>query len=182
MPSSARAVEELLDQAQLAVAADERRLEAGRLLRAAARRERRGARASSAQRLRLALQLVLARRLVGDRGLGRAPRRLADEHRPGLGGGLDARGGVDEVARDHALALGAERDRRLAGEHARRARASVGVELRHGGDEVERRPDGALGVVLVRDRRAPDRHHGVADELLDRAAVAASISRRQVSK
>ena len=46
------------------------------------------------------------------------------------------------------------------------------VELRDGGDEVERRADGALGVVLVRDRRAPDGHHRVADELLDRAAVA----------
>ena len=34
----------------------------------------------------------------------------------------------------------------------------------------ERRPDRPLGVVLVRDRRAEDRHHRVADELLDRAA------------
>ena len=38
--------------------------------------------------------------------------------------------------------------------------------------EVERGADGALGIVLVRHRRAPDRHHGVADELLDHAAVA----------
>ena len=40
-------------------------------------------------------------------------------------------------------------------------------------DEVERGPDRPLGVVLVSDRGAPHRHHGVADELLDRAAVAA---------
>ena len=40
-------------------------------------------------------------------------------------------------------------------------------------DELERRPDGPLGVVLVGGRRAPDGHHRVADELLDRAAVAA---------
>ena len=35
----------------------------------------------------------------------------------------------------------------------------------------ERRADRTLGVVLVRDRRAEDGHHRVADELLDRAAV-----------
>ena len=40
-------------------------------------------------------------------------------------------------------------------------------------DQVERGTDCAFGVVVVRDRRAPDGHHRVADELLDRAAVAA---------
>ena len=35
----------------------------------------------------------------------------------------------------------------------------------------ERRADRALGIVLVRRRRAEERHHRVADELLDRAAV-----------
>ena len=39
----------------------------------------------------------------------------------------------------------------------------------------ERRADGALGIVLVRDRRAEERHHRVADELLDRAAVALEL-------
>ena len=34
----------------------------------------------------------------------------------------------------------------------------------------------ALGIVLVRDRRAEDRHHGVADELLDRAAEALDLA------
>ncbi len=95
---------------------------------------------------------------------------------PGVRGRLDPRGGVDEVAGDHALALGAERHRRLAGEDARPAPAArgsdLGAERGDGGDEVERRPHGPLGVVLLRDRRPPDRHHGVADELLDRAAVA----------
>ena len=38
-------------------------------------------------------------------------------------------------------------------------------------DQIERGPHGALGVVLVRHRRPPDRHHRVADELLHRAAV-----------
>ena len=35
----------------------------------------------------------------------------------------------------------------------------------------ERRAHRPLGIVLVRDRRAEDGHDGVADELLDRAAV-----------
>ena len=41
-----------------------------------------------------------------------------------------------------------------------------------GRDELEAGPHGPLGVVLLRDRGAPDRHDGVADELLDDAAVA----------
>ena len=41
-----------------------------------------------------------------------------------------------------------------------------------GRDELEAGPDGPLGVVLLGDRRAPDRHDGVADELLDDAPVA----------
>ena len=94
---------------------------------------------------------------------------------PGLGDRLHARGGVDEVAGDHALALGADRDRGLAGEHAGAGAELRGADLvaerRDGGDEVERGAHGALGVVLGRRRRAPDGHHRVADELLDRAAV-----------
>ena len=45
------------------------------------------------------------------------------------------------------------------------------AERRHGSDEVECRANGPLGIVLGRGRRAPHRHHRVADELLDRAAV-----------
>ena len=53
------------------------------------------------------------------------------------------------------------------------ARAWIaGTERADAVDQVERGADGALGVVLVRDRRAPDGHDRVADELLDRAAVA----------
>ena len=109
--------------------------------------------------------------LVGDRCVARAAGRVADQHRSRLGRRLDAGGGVDEVAGDHALALGAERDRGLAGEHPG-AHANVGAEPLDRRDELERRPDAALGVVLLRDGRAPERHHRVADELLDPAAVA----------
>ena len=46
------------------------------------------------------------------------------------------------------------------------------AECRDHVDEVEARADRPLGVVLVGDRGAPHRHHGIADELLDDAAVA----------
>ena len=51
---------------------------------------------------------------------------------------------------------------------ARSSGSSSGIAAR----EVERGPDGALGVVLLSDRNAPDRHHRVADELLDDPPVA----------
>ena len=100
---------------------------------------------------------------------------------PGSAVALDPRRGVDEVARDHALPLGTERDRDLAGQDAGPG-GERGIELGDGGDEVERRAHRTLGVVLVRDGRAPDGHHRVADELLDRAAVPFDQPLRQVSK
>ena len=88
LPLLGRAWKQLLDQPQLAVAADERRLEARRLQRAAPPETTRE-RAPERDRLGLALQLVIAGVLVGDRRLGRPSRRLADEDGAGLGGRLD---------------------------------------------------------------------------------------------
>ena len=102
----------------------------------------------------LALQLVRAGVLVDDRRLGRPPGRLADEHLARLGPRLDPRGGVDDVAGDHPLALGADRHRRLAGHHAgpgaQVGDANLVAERGHRGDQVERGPHGPLGVVLGR--------------------------------
>jgi len=39
----------------------------------------------------------------------------------------------------------------------------------------ERRADGPLRIVLMRRRRTEERHHRVADELLDRAPVALEL-------
>ena len=78
---------------------------------------------------------------------------------------------VDEVARDHALVRRAEGDGRLAGQDAG-ARLDRRPQGPDGVDELESGPDRALGVVLVGRRRAPHGHDRVADELLDRAAVA----------
>ena len=55
---------------------------------------------------------------------------------------------------------------------ARLGDAEVRADRRHRVDQLEARAHRALGVVLVRGRDAPDRHHRVADELLDGAAVA----------
>ena len=117
LPLVARGVEEILDQAQLSVAADERGLEAGGTSLAPPRRDH-PRRAPERHRLRLALQLVLARVLVGDRRLARTPRPLADENGSRRRFPLDPRGRVDEVAGDHSLALGPYRDGRLARDHA----------------------------------------------------------------
>ena len=90
--------------------------------------------------------------------------------------------GVDDVARRHALALlrpGGERDHRLAGRHADphvQAEGRVGrVQLAQGVSGGYRRAHAALGVVLVRQRGAEERHDGVADELLHGAAVALEL-------
>ena len=167
-------MEEVLDLPKLAVSTDERRFEALRLERAAQSRHD-ALRLPEQRQTLLTLELEGARVLVDDRLLRRAPRRLAHEDRARVCGRLDARGGVDEVAGDHALALCAERDGCLSGEDSR-ARAQLGrahlvAERRDCGHEVERGSNCPLRVVLCCRRRAPHSHHGVADELLDRAAV-----------
>ena len=95
---------------------------------------------------------------------------------PGSAARLHARGRVDEVTGDHALSLGADRHRRLAGDdadtHRQLRRTDLAAERADHLDELESGPHRPLGVVLARDGCAPDGHHCVADELLDGAAVA----------
>ncbi len=167
-------VEQLLDLAQLAVAADERCLEAVRLERATETRDDSLCSPKRGQAL-LALELERARLLVDDRPLRRAARGVAHIDRTRLGDRLHARGRVHEVARDHALTLGAQRHGSFARQHSRTCAELLGAHLlaerRDGGDEVESRPHRPLGIVLGRRGRAPDGHHRVTDELLDRPAV-----------
>ena len=82
----------------------------------------------------------------------------------------------------HALALlgpGVKPHERLAGRdahaHVQLPRVVGVVELRDRVSDGKSGADGALRIVLARSRRAEDRHHGVADELLDRAAVALEL-------
>ena len=85
-------------------------------------------------------------------GRGRGPlRRLADEDGARRRDRLEPAGGVDEVAGDHALVRRAEGDGRLAGQDAGAGLDRRASRARHRVDQVERRPDGPLGVVLVGD-------------------------------
>jgi hypothetical protein len=93
----ARSVEEVLDQAHLSFAPDEGRLEAGGAALTPARRDHAGC-APERHRLGLALQLVIARVLVGDRSVARSSRPLADEN--GSPVAACTRCSVDEVAGD----------------------------------------------------------------------------------
>ena len=167
-------MEEILDLAELTVAADERRLEPCRLERAARPRDD-TQRAMERNEADLPLQLVAARFRVRDRRLGDAPGRVTDEDGAGLGDRLNARGGVDEVAGDHAFAARTDRHGRLTREHPRPSpqlrHADLVAERGDGGHQVEGRPHRALGVVLGRRRRSPHRHHCIPDELLDGSAV-----------
>ena len=108
----------------------------------------------------------------GDGALGRAVGRLVDQDAVGGGGGLQAGCCVDDVAGGHALPrlrARVQRDERLArgdpDPHLEVARFLGPLA------DCKRGTDGALRVVLVRDRRAEERHHRVADELLDGPAV-----------
>ena len=133
-------------------------------------------------RRRLPLRLHGIGRSVLDRSLRGAERRLADQDPVDRSGGLEPRRRVHHVARGHPLAFeGAdtERDERLPRVHADphvevQVRILL-VHLRHRVADRQRGPDGALGVVLVRRRSAEDRHHRVADELLDRPAAALEL-------
>ena len=145
-------------------------LEDSRALRAGDGRDDPG-RLEEPHRLGLALQLVLAGIGVGDRRRGGGPRRLVDVAAPRRGGRLDAGGGVHTVADDETLLGGLGRGG--AAGHDPDARLEVGSVLGavggNGRDELEARSHRALRVVLLCDRGAPDRHDGVADELLDDA-------------
>ncbi len=91
---------------------------------------------------------------------------------------LEPRGEVDRAA-GHERSLSDAADHDLAGVDARPhldAHPPVGreaiVQPREGGAHLVGGPDGAHRVVLVHVGDAEHRHHGVADELLDGAAVA----------
>ena len=132
----------------------------------------------------LPLTDVLAGVLVGDRRRGHLPGDLVDQHRAGLGRRLDARRGVDPVADDQPLARVA-RAPRPARSRRRPAPADPGRRPRSPNTVTASTissagTDGPLGVVLARRRDAPHRHHGVADELLDYAAVAVDDRARRI--
>jgi len=121
-----------------------------------------------------ALGVELARLRVRHRRRGKRVGQVADEDLAGDGGLPDARGRVHglpghqelvAVAAAHDLA-GVQPDAQL--ERGRAAAHGARSDLRA---DRERRANGTLGVILVRDRRAEDGHDLIADEFLDDAAV-----------
>ena len=84
---------------------------------------------------------------------------------PGCGRVLESGGDVDRVAGDESLRCPGHH---LAGHHADPAlEAELGQRVAH----LDGCAHGAQSIVLVHRRHAEDGHHGVADELLDGAAV-----------
>ena len=169
-----RGVEEILDQAQLGGPTDERRLER----RAALGPGNAGNHPQSpeqAQRLRLALDRVLAGVLEGDRRRGDLTRGLVDEQGARLRGCLGPGGDVDPVADHHALARIGQRGDLAgcdAGPRAQLRRVEALAEGGHRVDQLDPGADRPLRIVPTGDRHPPDGHHRVADELVDRASIA----------
>ena len=101
---------------------------------------------------------------------------------PGAAMRLQAAGDVHDVAHRRVVAAGAQRaDQHLAGVDAD-AHAHVDAESSAVAGEralhLQRGPHGALGVVLVGDRRAEQRDDRVADDLVDPAAEGGDVGRR----
>ena len=101
--------------------------------------------------------------------------RLAEQHLVGIGGLLEPRGDVHRVARDQRLARA---DHDLARVRAHPAchphvagRVEVAAELDQRRAHLLGCAHRPQGVVLVQVRQPEDRHHRVADELLNGAAV-----------
>ena len=168
---AAGGVEQVLEQPQLLVAADERRLEPVRRGRGRRARQRRATPATPATGAALPLSScspAASKAMAAD-----AARWVASPTSTVPGGATDC-SRLAVLTRSPATMPWSVAPRVTAASPVRTparacdARAQAG----HRVDELERRADGTLGVVLVRGRRAPDGHHRVADELLDRAAVA----------
>ncbi len=136
---------------------------------------------------RLALQLERLDRLDGH-GVAHQPEgELSDEHLVRACGLLEARRGVDRVAGNEALG-GCRISRHHlpgvdpgpVGEANAVGSLELVVELGECGLGLERGADGAKSIVLVDAWQAEDGHDGVADELLDRRAVAAKDGSHRV--
>ena len=122
--------------------------------------------------LGLALGVQRLDRLGHDRVAHESPGRLADQHATGLGGRLQARGGVHRVADDRRVLAGqdhlAGRDPDPGGETDRQALVQRLEPLVH----LDRRPHRSQSVVLVGKRHAEHGDDRVSDEFLHAAAVA----------
>ena len=164
------------------VAADERRLEAVGSLRPAALGDDPQARHAGTGAA-LPLSTLLAGRLEGDRPL---PRRAGSPRRPARcpGAATDCSRAAVLTRSPATMPWSVAPMVTAASPVSTPARAwtvaGLAPSARTASTSSSAGADGALGVVLVGGRRAPDGHHGVADELLDRAAVALDDLARQL--
>jgi hypothetical protein len=169
-------VEELLDQPQLRVPTDERRLQPVNALRTTDPGQDP---AGSPQRLRngFALQLVPA----GGReahGCFRYPAGAAvDQDCPRFGDGLHPRGGVHGIPGHHPLTERSDRDRNRPRHHTgpsgQPVRSRLLPKLGNSVNQLQRGAHGPLAILFGCQRGSPHRHHRVPDELLHDSAVAA---------
>ena len=162
----------LCQQREVLLATDERRA----VRRLDGPESQRG-RAPGRNRLRFPFQRRRFELLVLHSPSRRAVGCLAHNHRADRRRLLQTRSRVDDISGDDDVALvgtRAEVDDHLARVHADAERereiGALGVELLDRGEDAKRRGNGALGIILVSDRHSEYSHHGVADELLDRAA------------
>ena len=157
---------------QLAVASDHRRTE--RPLRLACHRDQRVA----GHRVRLALQLERPHLTDLNHRADELQRLPADQHLARLGRLFQAGSDVDRITCREPL-LGACHDR--PGVHADPSRDP---EVRKRGAHLNRRTAGPERIVLVCHRHSEDSHHGIADELLHRPAVALddSLHPREIAR
>ncbi len=122
-------------------------------------------------RLGLALRLNRGPIAVLDRLPRRTVGRPVDKNAVDRRRGLQPGRRVDHIPGGHPLTLArarAERDQRLARRDPD-PHLQLGLLLRHPVPNRQRRPNRPLRIVLMRHRRPEQRHHRIADELLDRA-------------
>ncbi len=134
------------------------------------------------KRLRLPLRLHRLRLPVFDRVLRRRMRRPVHKDPVHRRRRLEPRRPVEDVAGGHPLPLARTRPQRDNGLPRRHRDPHVQVQPRIGRialrdrfSDRKRRPHATLRVVLVRRRRAEERDHGIADELLHRSPEALQL-------
>ena len=152
-----------------------------RVVRAADAHER-----MDGERFGLALERPRAHRHAFDKGIDGAEHAVADENRPRLGLVLQPRRDIRRVADGgvvHAQVVADLADH----DHARvqpdaQPQWRLAVRHRTGIDapaNCQRRQNRAPRMILVRQRRAEQRHEAIAEELIDRALVAVHLGQRR---
>ena len=181
----AKRIERVLQHTQLLVATNERRFNPFRPL-CAARLAHDAQGTPCPNRHILPFQHQVAEFAECDRMIRCEIRRFSDEHRSWRRRRLQSRRRVDEVSCHESLGGISLIHGCFTGEHARSRRETSDPDLPAESsdrvDEVEPAAHRPLGVVFVRDRRAPDGENGVADEVVDDTPVPLHDRPRHVGK